>query len=113
MRKKKGLFFSHNHINVLHRKIDWAIRITTMIAFIVITSLITFEDYSINLLLIAAFFHIVLDLAGRAFFQYEYSHNPKQFILTISEGVIISLAIGIVIEFDLLTNLIGKSFLLY
>ena len=103
--KEKRAFFSYNHITKLHRKIDWAIRITSMIAFIVISSLIIIKNYSINLLLIASFFHILLDSVVRAFFERNYSQNPKQYILTLSEGVIFSLAIGIVIEFDLLIKL--------
>jgi hypothetical protein len=103
--KEKTPFFSYNHINELHGKIDWAIRIFSTIALIVINSLIIIEDYSINLILIASFFYIVLDYAVRAFFECKYSQNPKQYILTISEGVLFSLAIVIVIKFDLLIRL--------
>ena len=103
--KEKSPFFSYNHINKLHRKFDWAIRITSAIALIVINSLIIFEDYSINLILIASFFYIGLDYAVRAFFECKYSQNPKQYILTISEGGLFLLAIFIIIKFDLLIEL--------
>lgn len=108
--KEKMSIFSHNHITELHRKIDWAIRVTSMIAGIVISALITIKNYSINLLLIVSFFHIVLDSAVRVFFECNYSPNPKQYILTISDGVIFSFAIGIVIQFDLLVNLLNNLF---
>ncbi|MGE7978931.1 DUF4181 domain-containing protein [Psychrobacillus sp. NPDC093200] len=100
--KEKKSFFSYNHINELHRKIDWAIRITSTIAFIVINILIIIEDYSINLIINASFFYIVLDYAVRAFFECKYSQNPKQYILTISEGALILIAI--IIMFDFLLN---------
>ncbi|QNK89606.1 DUF4181 domain-containing protein [Sporosarcina sp. resist] len=103
--KEKKTIFSYNHINELHGKVDWTIRITSMIALIVFNSLIIIEDYSINLLLIASFFYIVLDYAVRAFFECKYSQNPKQYILTTSEGVLFLVAIIIVIKFDLLIKL--------
>ncbi|MET0786832.1 MAG: DUF4181 domain-containing protein, partial [Paenisporosarcina sp.] len=77
-------------------------RITSTIALIVINSLIIFEDYSIYLIIIASFFYIVLDYAVRAFFECKYSQNPKQYILTISEGVLNLIAI--IIMFDFLLN---------
>lgn len=107
--KEKKSFFSYNHINELHRKIDWAMRFTYMIVFIVINSLIIIEDYPINLILIAVFFYILLDYAIRAFFEYKYLENPKQYILTISEGVLFLLTIVIVIKFYLLDLLIRLS----
>lgn len=84
-------------------------RFTYMIVFIVINSLIIIEDYPINLILIAVFFYILLDYAIRAFFEYKYLENPKQYILTISEGVLFLLTIVIVIKFYLLDLLIRLS----
>lgn len=100
--KGKKPFFSYNHINELHRKIDWAIRITSTIVLIVTNILIINEGYSINLLLITLIFYLVLDYTVRAFFECKYSKNPKQYILTISEGFLYLLALVIVIYFDLL-----------
>ena len=100
--KGKKSFFSYNHINELHRKIDWAIRITSTIVLIVTNILVIIEGYSINLILITSIFYLVLDSAVRAIFECKYSKNPKQYILTVSEGVLFLLAIVIVIYFDLL-----------
>ena len=100
--KEKKSFFSYNHINELHRKIDWVIRITSTIVLIVINSLIIIEDYSINLLIITSFFYIVLDYAVRAFFECKYSKNPKQYILTISEGVLFLIAYIIMFDYLLI-----------
>lgn len=83
----------------MHRKIDWAIRITSMIAFLVINILIIIEDYSIYLIIIASFFYFVLDYTIRAFFEWKYSQNQKQYILTISEAVLNLIAIIIMYNF--------------
>lgn len=103
--KEKKPFFSYNHINELHKKIDWISRITSAIVLIVTNTLIIIEGYSINLILIATTFYIVLDCTVRAFFECKYSKNPKEYILTISEGVLYLLAITIVIYFDLLIKI--------
>ncbi|WP_268238253.1 DUF4181 domain-containing protein [Psychrobacillus lasiicapitis] len=100
--KENKPFFSYNHINALHRKIDWFIRITSAIALIVINCLIILESYSINLLLIATFFFILLDYAVRALFECKYSQNPKQYILTISEGILFLTAIIIMFDYLLI-----------
>lgn len=97
--KEKKPFFSYNHINEMHRKIDWAFRITSMIAFLVINILIIIEDYSIYLIIIASFFYFVLDYTVRAFFEWKYSQNQKQYILTISEAVLNLIAIIIMYNF--------------
>ncbi|WP_399632675.1 DUF4181 domain-containing protein [Sporosarcina sp. SG10008] len=103
--KEKKSFFSYNHINELHRKIDWAIRITSTIVLIVTNTLVIIEGYSINLIIIAMIFYFVLDYTVRALFECKYSQNPKQYILTMSEGFIFLLSIVIVIYFDLLIKL--------
>jgi len=99
IQKEKVPIFSYNHINDLHKKIDWGIRITTMIALIVTNALVIFENYSINLLLIPIFC-IGLDYPVRAYFERKHSQNPKQYMLTLSEGVLMLLAAVIIIKFD-------------
>ncbi|WP_093061004.1 DUF4181 domain-containing protein [Psychrobacillus sp. OK028] len=100
--KEQGSFFSNKHFNEWHRKIDWGIRFTSFIAFIFTTNLIFIEGYSINVLLITSFCYIGIDYVVRAFFERKFARNTKQYILTISEGVIIMLALLIVFKFDLL-----------
>ncbi|MFJ7826414.1 DUF4181 domain-containing protein [Psychrobacillus sp. NPDC096623] len=100
--KEKKSFYPNKHFNEWHRKIDWFIRITSLIAFIFTTNLIFIEGYSINVLLITSFFYIGIDYFVRAFFERKFSRNTKQYILTISEGIIIMLALFIVFKFDLL-----------
>jgi len=98
--KEKKPFFSYNHINDLHRKIDWGIRIISVITIITTNMLVVAENYPNYFLLIPIFLIIGLDYPVRAFFERKYSKNPKQYILTLSEGVLIFLALVIVIQFN-------------
>ena len=105
--KGKKEFFSYNHINSLHRKVDWAIRIVSMVVYLIFFYKVIYEDYSLNLLLGIMLILFILQMAVQAFFEWRYSDHPKEAILTISETIIFALAIGAVIWFDLLHFLIG------
>lgn len=76
--KEKKEFFSYNHINELHRKIDWVIRIAVFIATISATFYMLNEDFSINLLLFIYFFNVVIELGVSAFFQWKYLDGSKR-----------------------------------
>ncbi|MDX1806528.1 MAG: DUF4181 domain-containing protein [Paenisporosarcina sp.] len=97
--KEKNAFLSYNHINDLHRKIDWGIRITAVIAIVTINILVFYENYPIYFLLLPISLS-GLDYPVRAFFEKKYSKNPKQYILTLSEGILMLLAIVIFIQFN-------------
>lgn len=105
--KGKKEFFSYNHVNSLHRKVDWAIRIVTMVVYITFIYGVVYERYSVELLLSAMLAILILQYSVQAFFEWRYSDHPKEAILTISETIIFALAIGAVIWFDLLNFLIG------
>lgn len=102
--KEEKAFFSYNYINDFHKKIDWAIRITSIITLIITFYLIIYQDYSLNLFLIALVIFTGIDYAVRAFFEWRYTQNPKQSILTISEMFILVIALIIIIQFDLLNT---------
>ena len=74
--KEQKSFFSYNHINDLHRKIDWGIRIVSMLTMIVTNILVLYENYTIYLLLIPIFC-IGLDYPVRAFFECKYLRTPN------------------------------------
>lgn len=95
--KVKKELFSYNHINDLHKKLDWAIRITSPIVLIIIVYWIIFRDYSVNIFLIALIITSGIDYAVRAFFEWRYTQNPKQSILTISEIFILVLVLIVII----------------
>ncbi|WKA51833.1 DUF4181 domain-containing protein [Planococcus liqunii] len=104
--KRKKEFFSYSHVNSLHRKVDWAIRIGSMIVYLIFFYKLIYEDYSLNLMLGIMLTLFVLQMAVQAFFEWRYSEHPKEAILTASEMAILALAIGAVIWFDLMKFLI-------
>jgi hypothetical protein len=92
--KVKREWFSYNHINDLHGKIDKWIRITTTVNMIVFSWVLIF--YSKDLLylfLIGVVFFTVVDYGVRAFFEWKHSEYPKQAILTMAEMLILVTAI--------------------
>ena len=97
--KEKKPFLSYNHINNLHRNIDWGMRITSVIVIIVTNMLVIVENYP-NYFLLLPIFIILLDYPIRAFFERKYSQNPKQYILTLTEGVLILLALVVVVQYN-------------
>ena len=97
--KEKNSFFSYNHLNDSHRKIDWAIRIISVITIITTNILVVIENYP-NYFLLLPIFLIGLDYPVRAFFERKYAKNPNQYILTLSEGVLMLLAIVLLIQFN-------------
>ena len=103
--KEKRSFFSYNHVNELHKKIDLTFRFVFMMILIVVNILVILEDYSIQLYIYTSLFYAVLDFIVRAFFEYKYSQNPKQSIVTISDGIILS--IGLLIVFNYLIDYLG------
>lgn len=85
---KKKEPFSYNHVNEKHKKIDWIIRITSLILLLVTSTYnlsvgssgnpwyTDFGFVMISYLLISEMF--------RAFMEWRYLPNEKDYILTIS-----------------------------
>jgi hypothetical protein len=101
--KAKKEFFSYNHINELHRKVDKGLRIFSVITLILLSFVLLFyfEDL-IYLIFFATIVLVVLEYMVRAFFEWKYTQHPKQSILTLTEMFLILIAIIIVIELKLL-----------
>lgn len=101
--KEKIEFFSYNHINELHRKIDKGLKIISSITLILLLYVVLFYYYdSMYLFFIALIFFTVLESVVKAYFEWKYSKSPKQSILTLSEMFLYLIAIVIVIQFELL-----------
>lgn len=83
--KEKKAFFSYNYINELHKKVDWCVRIGSMIVFIVVIYLVIFNGFPITLYLVFLVLLTIAEYTMRAIFEWKYSENPKQAILTFSE----------------------------
>jgi Domain of unknown function (DUF4181) len=92
--KVKREWFSYNHINDLHGKIDKWIRITTTISLISFSWVLLFyiEDLMYLFLIVVGFFTVV-DYGVRGFFEWKHSEYPKQAILTMAEMLILVTAI--------------------
>jgi hypothetical protein len=92
--KVKREWFSYNHINELHGKIDKWIRITTTISLISFSWVLLFYNEDLMyLFLIGIVFFTVVDYGVRAFFEWKHSEYPKQAILTMAEMLILVTAI--------------------
>jgi len=100
--KEKTEWFSYNHVNKTHQKVDWIVRIVSMIVLIAVSYLVIFKEYSIIFYLVPIFLLMVIDYSVRAFFEWRYSDHPKQAILTIGEMVVLAPALALTIQFDLL-----------
>ncbi|WP_223636569.1 DUF4181 domain-containing protein [Planococcus sp. 4-30] len=100
--KEKTEWFSYNHINKTHKKVDWVVRMLSSIVLIFISYLVIFKEYSIILYIIPVVLLLVIDYVVRAFFEWKYSDHPKQAILTIGEMVVFATALALTIQYDLL-----------
>ncbi|WP_033543576.1 DUF4181 domain-containing protein [Planococcus sp. CAU13] len=100
--KEKKSIFSYNHINDLHKKVDRFVRIGFMLLSIIIMYLVIFKEFPVTLYLILLIFLTMADYLVRAIFEWKYSQNPKQAILTISEMSLFVIALIIIFHFDLL-----------
>ena len=100
--KEKTEWFSYNHVNKTHKKVDWLVRMLSSIVLIFISYLVIFKEYSIILYIIPVVLLLVIDYAVRAFFEWNYSDHPKQAILTIGEMVVFTTALALTVQYDLL-----------
>ena len=100
-KEKKG-FFTYNHINDLYKKINLIISIISAIVLFIVLNGIIFRDYSINVFLFVLIITTGIDYTVRVFFEWRYTQNPKQSLLTISEMFIVILVLMVILQFDLL-----------
>ncbi len=72
----KRKWFSYNHINKLHKNIDWTLRITT--GFLILTSAIFIHNKPLLISIILAIF-IIGQIGIQAFIEWKFSNNRKNF----------------------------------
>ncbi|WP_343800104.1 DUF4181 domain-containing protein [Bacillus carboniphilus] len=104
IKKNEKKFFSYNHINKLHKKIDLTFRTCSLIAFIILFYYILNSEFSINYFFIALVIFTGIEYVVQAFFEWRYTDNPKHSILTLSEMVVIITTLIIIFQFDLLSK---------
>lgn len=72
--KKK--WFSYNHINKLHKRIDWTLRIVAILSMI--ASVILFHNQLILVSIILTFL-VVSQISTQAFIEWKFSENRRNF----------------------------------
>jgi hypothetical protein len=105
IKKVKQKIFSYNHMNRTHRIVDWMVRITAVIFYLILMYQLYFHDFSFNLLLFIMTLIISSESFVRAFFEWKHTDDPKQSILSLGEGVILILIVLGIIQFDVLNRL--------
>lgn len=102
IKKTKKKLFSYNHINKWHARIDWGMRIVTVIVNFILIFLISYERISILSISLVLVLIILSDFFIRAFFEWKYIDNPKEAILTLSDMVILLVSVVVVFGMNLL-----------
>ena len=101
--KTQKKFYSYNHINKCHARIDWSLRILTVVVNFILIFLISYERISILSISLVLVLIIISDYLVRAFFEWRYTDNPKEAILTISDMVILLVSVILVFGMNLLS----------
>jgi hypothetical protein len=103
--KVKRKPFSYNHINKAHRNAEWILRITTVIAYLILFYQLMYENFSVNLFLMIMTLLFTAQNFLRAYFEWKASNHPKESILSIAEGVMLIGLVLLLIQFDVLNKL--------
>lgn len=103
--KVKRKVFSYNHINKAHRNAEWVLRITTLIANLILFYQLMYENFSVNLFLLIMTLLFTAQSFLRAYFEWKASDQPKESILFIAEGVLLIGIVMLIIQFDVLYKL--------
>ena len=98
--KVKRKVFSYNHINKAHRNAEWVLRIATMIAYLFLFYQLMYEDFSINLFLLIMTLMFTAQSFLRAYFEWKNSEQPKESIVSITEGIVLIGFVLLLIQFD-------------
>lgn len=98
-------WFSYNHVNKMHKKLDWGVRIFFLI-FLLVTNLYTITNNLIGTYWFVepwfiVFILITVSESLRAFMEWKYVENKRDFIATIAELLFAICVILVVIKTDL------------
>ncbi|MGD6900231.1 DUF4181 domain-containing protein [Bacillus infantis] len=90
---EKKKFFSYNHVNDKHMKIDWTIRLTSMASILVAYAINITRDPSDWYWFLQPWFllpvFIVISQAVTAVMEKKYAQNPNAYKVTLSELIFI------------------------
>ncbi|MGE7544359.1 DUF4181 domain-containing protein [Sporosarcina newyorkensis] len=95
LKVKKKKLFSDNHMNALHEKIDWTIRIVFIVA-IIVGSIVNISRLPSDPILflepyILLFALIFITEIVTAIMEWKYSENKNAYILTTSQLVLLAM----------------------
>lgn len=95
--EKKNLF-SYNHVNGLHKKIDWTIRISFTVLMIIFIFVINSTPYGSPLIFSYLVFILFFANEGvRAYMEWKYLKHKNDYILTICRLILWIIVLGVVI----------------
>ena len=107
LKVEKKKMFSHNHVNDMHKKIDWTLRIVFFAVLLVCAFYNAERDFSDRIWFLEPWFILFISIIFtefvRAFMEWKYASNKKDYIFTLCQ---LALTILIVI-IALSTNFFG------
>ncbi|SNZ17095.1 protein of unknown function [Terribacillus aidingensis] len=88
-------FFSYNHVNEKHKKIDWILRITTIVIILLFAPIVMVTGIdNLNLFIqpgSVLFFFIIISEIVRAVMEQKYAENPNAYKVTVSQLIFLCL----------------------
>lgn len=107
LKVEKPKFFSYNHVNYKHKKIDWSLRgvfvVLLIFGYVVNTERLPQE----SILFLETWFLLLVLFSSigivQAFMEWKYAENPKTFLVTVSSLVFL----GIVASSIFMTDFYG------
>src|SRR5699024_3110132 len=95
-------FFKNSYVNVKHKKVDWIIRMTCL-AFILVGIVISYPKEFDEMVwymnpYILAFILLLVPEAFRAFMEWKYASNRKDYVFTIIQLVFLTLLLILILS---------------
>ncbi|MFE6169498.1 DUF4181 domain-containing protein [Viridibacillus arvi] len=103
LKVERKKWFSYNHVNDLHKKIDWSIRITFSLIFITISYYMIYSDvhkidWYFDMWVYFFILFIFLSESVRSVMEWKYATNPKAYIVTVAEMVVSIVLVMIILK---------------
>lgn len=94
---------SQNYVEQRHREVDKPFRdYSLVILFVILVVNLIYFPESYNLIMISVLTFAFIRMMIKAFFEWKYAKYPRQFILTLTDIVILLVVVIIVVKFNLL-----------
>ncbi|MGE7925057.1 DUF4181 domain-containing protein [Viridibacillus arvi] len=103
LKVERKKWFSYNHVNDLHKKIDWSIRITFSLIYITISYYIIYSDvhkidWYLDMWVYFFILFIFLSESVRSVMEWKYTTNPNAYIITVTEIVLSIVLVMIILK---------------